>query len=180
MNIDPFLTNRAPDVAPIPFDAFVESADLIVCGSLVRIGTYLSNDERELYTDYEVLADDVISSRREQLAALQGHRPLVVRQWGGELNLHGVDVKITDENFPPMPTGVRLLLLMSYEPETGKYTITGKFGGVFAIRRGGELVHLVRPRVAFYELLNGAQVSRVLAEMRRRGVSLSTASRTHR
>jgi len=163
----PYIKSRIREVAPISFEDAVAQADLIVHGSLRKIASYLSSDLRTLYTDYEGLPIEIISSRSVQAASKPGvARPFVLRQWGGETTIEGVPVRIFDENFPPLPVGQPMLLLLSRERSTGKYEIAGAIAGAFALDAEGKLRHLAKPAVAYYGAYDGMELARAIAQVR--------------
>src|SRR5262249_41419361 len=74
-------------------DDAVRDADLIVRGTLTELKTYLSADERTLYTDYIVTPSALVAARQvaggPTLTAPTAPAPIVVRVWGGETTIDG-------------------------------------------------------------------------------------------
>src|SRR5579859_729845 len=59
----PYVTSRVREVSPLPFADAVRQSDMIVHGTLKKLRVYLSADQTELYTDYELRPIQVIADR---------------------------------------------------------------------------------------------------------------------
>lgn len=161
-----YVVTKMVDFAPIAFADAVRDADLIVRASLRKLNVYLSSDQFELFTDYEVRPIEVVSSRRTTTAKSAGLQQIILRQWGGETTVNDLPVKISVEGFPPLPVDTPLLLLLSFNTEIQKYEVVDRFAGAFAIDSKGKLRHLLKQTGPSYERLNGADTAKVIAEIR--------------
>src|SRR3990170_5523500 len=85
----PTWGSRIRELAPRPFEEAVATSDLIVVGSLRKLRTYLSADETELYTDFEVVPTSTIAGRTLPLSGKPGAQTIVLRQWGGRMVIDG-------------------------------------------------------------------------------------------
>src|SRR4051812_14240016 len=50
----PVYVQRSRELMPVALDDIVATADLIVHGTVAPTSTYLSDDQKDMYTDYEV------------------------------------------------------------------------------------------------------------------------------
>ena len=167
MRPGPYVTSRITEMAPPPFETIVKSADLIVHGSLKKLRTYLSADQRTLYTDFEVVPTNTIAGSAISANAKPGPSPLILRQWGGETEIDGVLVKITEEGFPLLPVDQPLLLILRFNADAGKYEIAGTFGGAFQLQQGRRLKHWATPEIQYYERYNRMDVNEAVDEIRK-------------
>jgi hypothetical protein len=167
MRPGPYVTSRITEIAPPPFEAIVKSADLIVHGSLKKLRTYLSPDQRTLYTDFEVVPTNTIAAREFPPNAKPGPSPVILRQWGGETQIDGVLVKISEEGFPLLPVDEPLLLIMKFNADAGKYEVAGTFGGAFQLQQGRRLKHWGVPEIHYYARYNRMDLSEAVDEIRK-------------
>jgi hypothetical protein len=147
----------------------VKRSDMIVRCTLTSPHAYLSADQTELYTDYQLLPIQVIADRGVSRGArVPGPQPpMIVRQWGGETTIEGVKVKIYDENLAPLPTGTQLLLFLVYDRTAAKHDLFDGVSGAFELSGGdARLRHLLTPSSGpTYRHLQGAPLADVIQEI---------------
>ena len=165
----PRFTGRIREVAPRPFEDAVATSDLITVASLRRLDAYLSPDQTELYTDFEIIPVNTIAARALPGPAKPGAQRMILRQWGGTATLNGVTVEIKDEEFPQLPTGVPLLLMLTYNNEAQKYEVFDAIAGAFELRGGRKLKHLATTPLAAYQRFDGVDIEVAVGEIRRLG-----------
>ncbi len=102
----PLVKTRIAEIAAINVPVLIDEADLILVGTLERNRVYLTPDQMELYTEFRATPVDVVAQRRANRAESPESNPILVRQWGGETTINGVEVKAIDSNIPPLPVGV--------------------------------------------------------------------------
>jgi hypothetical protein len=129
----------------------------------------LSQDERELYTDFEVVPTRTIAGRTLPLSARPGAQTIVLRQWGGTTIIDGVTVAMKDEDFPLLPTNIPLLLLLTFNTEVQKYEVFDAIAGAFELEGGKRLKHLATTPLTAYERLEGMEIDAAVSEIRRLG-----------
>lgn len=102
---------------------------VVVTGRLVHKGSYLSPKENYVLTDYDVADVNVLNGTLPvRGATVPGPTPsLVVSVWGGEVVVHGVQIRAEDQNFHPIREGVPYLLFLTpaRSPESQGYWIYG-------------------------------------------------------
>jgi hypothetical protein len=107
-----------------PFDEVAVDADLVVLGMLAKMDTYLSEDKRTLYTDYELTPITYVASKANLGPSRPGPLPTyVVRAEGGEATIGGTKVSVTTVGEEPIPAGVPVVAFLAFRKEIGKYEI---------------------------------------------------------
>jgi hypothetical protein len=161
----PHWSGRIRELAPRSFADVVQNSDLILVATLRKVGTYLSSDQTELYTDFEILPVTTIAARAVPGTNNPGPQTMILRQWGGSTVISGVNVEMKDENFPLLQANTSLLLLLTLNKESGTYEVfDGIFGG-FQLEGGRKLRHLGTP--AQYERLSGVDIQEAIREIHR-------------
>ena len=128
-----------------PFEVLVSDSDLIVQGSLKKRLSYLSSDEQEMYTDYEVLPDHVIAERRVlSTSRPEPAMPVIFRVRGGEMTISGVVVKVYQEEFLPLPVDRPLFLFLKYNERIRKHELLTHLGAAFELDAGKRLKALTK------------------------------------
>jgi hypothetical protein len=130
----PYETFKTRELAPVPFDFVVASADVIVEGIVQPIGTFVSDDGCYIFTAYVVTPPNLIAGRLP--SSSQPGPSLVVRQWGGETVVDGVKVVFRDHELPPMIAGQHVILFLTSTQSPGVYNIAGGPAGVFSVKQG--------------------------------------------
>jgi hypothetical protein len=75
----PLDLEEVRDTRPIPLDQLAGHAELVVVGRLVRLKSYLSDNKKDVYTDYELVPKQVTTDRaRRQTTAAPGLTPRLV------------------------------------------------------------------------------------------------------
>jgi hypothetical protein len=137
------------DVSPVQIEELAKGADLIIEGKLVRRHSYLSGDEKHIYTDYEVVQATVISQQRTSDLSPRPTAPPktgpIVQLYGGELSVGGSDVTVNDNSRERFANGAEMLLFLTPpDPKTGKRRLYRGSAGAFEIRQDGRLKPLNR------------------------------------
>jgi hypothetical protein len=156
--------SRLRELAPRPFEQAVAESDFIVAATLQSLGSYLSADKTDIYTDYRIIASDSIA-RRAARGGNTSPTALILRQWGGHVVVNDVPVDFIDDNMPMLPTDVPLLLLLTFNPTVGKFEVFDAIAGAFEIQRDGRLRHLSMPTVQYYERFNGMAFGQAVREI---------------
>ncbi len=117
----PVHLERISEILDLPFDALAREADTIVYGTVTALRTYLSDDQREVLTDYEVTPIQVVAQRVVKPSPTPGPQPIVITQWGGQLTIDGVQVTAEDHNLPMLPAGVPLVLFLTSSAKGGRH-----------------------------------------------------------
>jgi hypothetical protein len=136
-------------VATIPSGPAPTMADLLRISDIVVTCTlgeprgYLSDDQRDVYTDYTVT--NPVFQYQSRVTAMQkpGVPPpeLIITQLGGTVMVNGTKFTHKEPALPPLQSGTEVLLLL--QSSGAKYFITGKYFGAFSVA-DGRLVPLVR------------------------------------
>lgn len=126
----------APSGFPPTSDQLLVDTDLIVRGVLVGGRSYLSPDEHEIYTDYEIKNPRVLYDSRSQAPTVPTvpTGSLNVTIIGGEIVLNGLRFKSVHDALPSLNRGQEHLLLLKREGE--HYFIAAKYFGAFRVSNG--------------------------------------------
>jgi hypothetical protein len=161
---EPVSIRRYIELNPVPLEILAQRADLIVHGTVTLKRTYLSDDQRELYTDYEVIPKQVVASSIAIETKKPGFQPLLVKQFGGRTVINGVPVELTHRNLPLMRDGSDVVLFLAFDETGKKYTIQD-LSGAFIVT-DGRVTPLLTPPVK-YEQFRGEHVTDFVARIQR-------------
>ena len=164
----PLIVTRVSELVVASFESAIRDADLIVQGSVRKLKTYMTNDQMQLYTDFEVLPTSTILARRSLGSTRPGQvTSIVIRMWGGETEINGLPVTFQNTNFPELPTDRPLLLLLKYRDDVEKYELYDN-AWALALKGGRTLEPLVRPMSPFEPRIIGMDIGDAIAEVQER------------
>ena len=133
----PVYQSRALELVLQPIDQVLPSAQLIVHGKVETASTYLSDDQRDLFTDYVIrplrVIRPVAPSTSLKPGAPDGLRELVVKQWGGTMVIDGVQVTQVDSHLKMFEPGEEVVLLLAYRNADKKYVLPDPASGAFRV-----------------------------------------------
>jgi hypothetical protein len=121
--------------------------------------SYLSDDQRDVYTDY-ALEQKVVLYQREIVPAALG-TPGVVTTLGGTVHVNGVEYTLLHRALPPLPVGATCLFLL--KRIGNRYHIADTYYGVFRVSDEG-LIPLVDDE-EFAKEYKGMPASAAIKEM---------------
>ena len=122
----------APSGPPPTVDALLQATDIIVVGTIGEPVSYLSSDQRDVYTDYPILNSIVLfDAAPSRQTTDQSARAIVVTQVGGTVTVNGAQFTHTETALAPLQSGRRALFLLHRDLD--KYFIAGKYYGVFDV-----------------------------------------------
>lgn len=124
----PVYQSRIADLVLESLDTVLPRADVIVHGKVDRATTYLSADQRDLYTDYLIRPLRIIRQPITPPITRPGQTstapPIVVTRWGGQMTIEGVQVTQEDANVNPFRVGDEVVLLLAYNKAEAKYRLS--------------------------------------------------------
>jgi hypothetical protein len=162
---DPLKLGRILEVMPETLEEMLPTADLVVEGTVEPINTYLSSDQKDLYTDYLVTPLRTVLQRNVVPTTGPGKvPPIIVKRWGGRTVIDGVQVIVEDNDVRSFRPGERLLLILVYNKGDGKYHLPADDSGAFSVN-GDQIEPMVNhPRVARFR---GMAIAQFELEVRR-------------
>lgn len=166
---NPVALTRSREMIPRPFAVIVGQADLIVEGRVTRQKSYLSRNQKDLLTDFVVTPSRVLAQRGNAPAAVRapgGLSPVVMKQFGGQMVIDGVQVTDEDPDAPLLRDGQSVILVLVYNKTESKYELPG-VAGAFTIQQDG-LAPLIKAAPE-YENFRGMTVAQFEAEIHRLG-----------
>lgn len=141
----PLVTMRVSDGTMLPFDDQFHKADLVVEGTLSEPKAYLTPNQMQLYTDYRFSVAKAWRGRPFAGTRRPGENIyLTVKTWGGDTDLNGVRVQISDPALTPLPLDTTVLLLLQFDATDGKYAIAEGGSYAYQIRDGRTLQSLTK------------------------------------
>jgi hypothetical protein len=150
-------SGKPPEVATV-----LRSTDLVVRGTLGEPQSYLSPDQRDVYTDYPLERPVVLFQKRQTASDKPGITPAItVTQLGGTISLNGVKFTQTEDGLPPLKPGSEGLFLLTRIND--RYWIAGTFFGAFGIV-DGKLKTLTSMQ-SFAKEFDGAPADRAGADL---------------
>jgi hypothetical protein len=165
---EPLVQFRVRELLPQPLEQIVPKADLIVQGKVESSKAYLSDDQRDLYTDYVITPIRTMFKRGGPvLRKPSADTPVIVQCWGGRTVIQGTPVTVEDKDFRPFSTGEEVVLILKYNSADGKYRLVGPVSGAFAVV-GGHVSSIVQhPNYERYEGMTPAAFESEVLRMSR-------------
>jgi hypothetical protein len=123
-------SGETPSVAEL-----VRETETLAAGTLSNPRSYLSDDEAEVLTDYD-LADQVtlFTTKSDSFRAPTLPQPLTLTQKGGTVVVNGVSFTEKEPALEPLTPGTRVLCLL--KSAGNKNMIVGAFFGIFSVEDG--------------------------------------------
>jgi hypothetical protein len=90
---------------------------------------YLSDDQRDVFTDY-TLDQRVVLYRRE-MSTFATDQPITVTAHGGTVTVNGIRYTLKHEALPPLPVGATCLFLLKHVGN--RYHVADTYYGVFRV-----------------------------------------------
>jgi hypothetical protein len=120
----------APTVSDV-----LRNTDMAVRGIVGGARSYLSADQREIYTDYSLLRPSVLYQADVTRSARPGVLPAVtVTARGGTVNVNGLTYTFKVMALPPLELGSDCLFLLDKIGD--RYMVAGVYYGVFRVSSG--------------------------------------------
>ena len=123
-------SGHPPDIADL-----LRDTDIVVRGIVGEARSYLSDDQRDVYTDYRIDNPVFLYQAQSVPSARPGVMPTVtVTQLGGTVTINDRKFTQTEQGLPPLESGAEGLFLL--ERVDNHYRIVGTFYGAFGIVGG--------------------------------------------
>jgi hypothetical protein len=108
----PVLMVVTRDIQPAAFGELVAAADVIVVGSWVKPRGFLSDDKRDVFTEYQLKLRQVVVDRGAfaSTKAPGPTPPLTIVLYGGELMIGETRVRLNDMSLTRWKDGATLLM----------------------------------------------------------------------
>lgn len=116
----------------VTLKALAAGADAVVIGQVVEQASQLTEDDRFLFTDYQLDLDRVL--KECPTAPLKVPGKIAVTRIGGTVLLEGHVIQAVDENLPLFHQGCRYLLFLKYLQGTGSYRSVDKLSSFWLIK----------------------------------------------
>jgi hypothetical protein len=116
---------------------FTREADVVFHGRLIKLNTYISEDGRQVVSDYAIRDSRLLAARSDEAysRAVDAAKPRTVTLTGGELLLEGVTVRGASSVLRRVVDGGEYLLFLTPRQAGGVgYTVYS--AGIFAVEGG--------------------------------------------
>lgn len=155
-------TRSAPSGATPTIAELVRDTDAVVRGIVGVHRSYLSEDKRDIYTEYTIIQPEILYQADVVTTATPGVLPTItIAQLGGTVAVNGVEFTQTELGLRLLQTGTEGLFLL--KRVGNRYHIVRTFYGAFAISNG-KLVPLT-PRDDFAPEYRDAPAAQAAEEM---------------
>lgn len=135
-------TTTTPSGSAPSLDDILAGADVIVKGTVARPRSYLSDDQRDVLTDYDVEEPVYLYNRYPfKPNRPSATPPLRVTLRGGTVLVNGLTYTAEHQALPLLQPGTRCLLILTRTDD--KFFIAGRYFGAFETN-GDRIVALVR------------------------------------
>lgn len=124
----------APGRKAAPLEAAMEGSDAVVIATVRAKESQLTEDERYVFTDYEVTVKEVLKDNAA--SHLSASDTLTVTRPGGRVLLGGHLITVEDEGVKPLAVGDEYLLFLKFIPETGTYAAVSEDRSGFRLSHG--------------------------------------------
>jgi hypothetical protein len=119
---------------PPSVESLLSSTDLVVRGVVTQTRSYLSPNQRDVYTDYEVRRPRVLYRVGSSSDGRPGVDSMTVTLLGGTIELNGLTFKAVHKGLPSLPSGEEHILLL--RQSDSRFFIAGDYFGAFRVVRG--------------------------------------------
>lgn len=131
-----------PSGAPPALRDVLADADIVVKGTVGERHSYLSEDEREVLTDYDIVGPLVVQSLERSTEATVALEGLIVTLPGGSVTINGLTYTSIHQALRELERGAMYMLLL--KKSGSKYQLARIYLGAFQIRADGRLRPLAR------------------------------------
>jgi hypothetical protein len=161
--------SRTSPSGPLPtLDRILLKTDLVVSGVIGESRSYLSDDQMDVRTDYEILAPVILYESVAIPAGQLPTRPVTVTMLGGVITINGLTYTSTHRALPRLESGTEALFLL--RQIGSRFFIGGAYYGVFGML-GGKLMPL-STKQGFAQELYDLPVAQATDEIVRRVTAL--------
>ena len=119
----PFVVDTQKTPRRPVFQSALCNADAVVVGTIKEKSPHFTEDEKFIFTDYQVIVDEVIKNNAASPFAASSL--ITTTRDGGALVLNNRIFRATQEGFNPPSVSKRYLLFLRFIPETDSYLMYG-------------------------------------------------------
>ena len=133
---NPVVRGRLVDIPSSTLEELTRGAELVLDATLTTVKSYLTPDEKDILTDYEMAPNRIFLGELSPVRAMPGiTTPLILAVYGGEMTIEGRTVAVVDHAFTRPKHGGRYLLFLRRYGTEGRYQFYE--GGAFEITSQG-------------------------------------------
>lgn len=124
----------SPDQKSTPLERAVDASDAVVIATVTARESQLTEDERYVFTDYEVAVKEVLKDNAA--SPISASDTMTVTRPGGKVLVGGHLITVVDEGVKPLSVGDEYLLFLKFIPETGTYAAVSEDRSGFRLSHG--------------------------------------------
>jgi hypothetical protein len=110
---NPVVRGRLVDVPKSTMQDLVSGATVILDATLTRSRSYLTANQEDILTDYEIVPNGVLAGSLAGVRTVPGpSAPLILTMYGGDLEIEGARVSVVDYSSALPHNGGRYLLFL--------------------------------------------------------------------
>ena len=144
-------------------DDILRRTDIVVRGVLGEPRSYLSDDQRDVLTEYPMIEPIFLYQAQFTSASLPGILPtMTVTQLGGTVVLNGVTYTQAEQSLLPLQRGFEGLFLL--QRVGNRHMIAGTFVGIFSLS-GETLTPLAKTGTLFAAEFKGLSTTEAIADI---------------
>jgi hypothetical protein len=132
----------------VPLADLASKADVVIDARLVAPHSYLSEDKKKIYTDYEIVPSRVVRSQIGDMSTSKvpgSHAPARLTIAGGQISLGDQTIISTLSRMKSIKVGGRYLIFLSRLNQTdNRFTPTQGSAGLFEVRENNRLDPLLK------------------------------------
>jgi hypothetical protein len=117
-----------------PLEDAVDDSDAVVIATVTSKESQLTENERYVFTDYEVSVKEVLKDNAD--SHISPSDMLTVSRPGGKVLLNGHVITVVDEGVKPLSVGGEYLLFLKFIPKTGAYATVSENRSGFKLSHG--------------------------------------------
>jgi hypothetical protein len=121
--------SQVPSGVPPAVAEVLDQTDVIVAGTLGEPHSYLSEDQREVYTDYPILGSTIMFESVPRVSRPGASPSITVTLLGGKIISAGLSYESIHYGLPLPQAGTECLLLV--KQIGNRYFVAGRYLGVF-------------------------------------------------
>lgn len=131
----PVRCERIVELVDVRLDELFDKGDVIVHGIASIATTRLSENQREVYTDFTIIPRRIMRQRVIASGQRPGvAEPLVFTQFGGKLLYDGVVVECFDKEAPLVENGAEGIFFLTPDRQLNRYRLVGDGAGALIVK----------------------------------------------
>jgi hypothetical protein len=108
------------------FGDLTQASDAVICGSVTKKNSQVTEDDGFIFTDYDVIIKEII--KNNMTAPIDKGATITITRPGGNVLIGDLVVEAIDRASEPLPNDHDVILFLQFIPESGAYKSTQDTG----------------------------------------------------